>query len=127
MFRGSILAVVSALMSIALVAGSVACQSPSNGGVTINLEANNLAFNRQSITVSAGASVALVFNNRDAGVGHNFALYRDSSAQQSIFIGQIINGPNTITYNFTAPTEPGTYFFRCDPHPLQMTGSFIVQ
>ncbi|MBN1368825.1 MAG: cupredoxin domain-containing protein [Dehalococcoidaceae bacterium] len=100
---------------------------PGNGGTSVDLTASNIAFNLQTITVTAGASVTINFDNRDAGVEHNFALYEDSSAQQSIFIGQIINGPATITYTFDAPTEPGSYFFRCDPHPVQMTGTFIVE
>jgi plastocyanin len=29
-------------------------------------------------------------------------------------------------YTFTAPTQPGAYFFRCDIHTY-MTGTFIVQ
>jgi len=32
----------------------------------------------------------------------------------------------TTTYTFTAPSTPGTYFFRCDVHPETMTGQFIV-
>jgi len=105
--------------------------SPSNGSgnqdVTVDLTASNIAFDLQTITVPAGAEVKINFDNKDAGVAHNFALYEDSSAQQSIFVGQIINGPATITYTFNAPAEPGSYFFRCDPHPAQMTGTFIVQ
>ena len=100
---------------------------PNDEGVTIDLVAANIAFNLQTITVPAGARVTINFDNRDAGVPHNFALYRDSSAQQSIYIGQTIDGRAEITYTFDAPTEPGSYFFRCDPHPAQMTGTFIVQ
>jgi plastocyanin len=60
--------------------------------------------------------------------GHNFALYESKAAETEIFVGEIINGPDeTITYEFEAPSEPGTYFFRCDVHPLTMTGRFIVE
>lgn len=38
-----------------------------------------------------------------------------------------MTGPATTTYTFTAPSTPGTYFFRCDVHPTVMTGQFIVQ
>jgi plastocyanin len=58
---------------------------------------------------------------------HNFAAYTDQTANNVIFQGQIVTGPATATYNFTAPSTPGTYFFRCDIHPTQMTGQFIVQ
>ena len=86
-----------------------------------------MAFDQSTITVPAGASVTMNFDNKDSGVPHNFALYTDSSASKSIFVGQIITGPATITYKFTAPTTPGNYFFRCDVHPTAMTGTFVVQ
>jgi len=94
--------------------------------VTISLTAQNVAFDKSTITVSAGAAVTINFNNKDS-VPHNFALYTNSSATQpGIFVGQVVTGPTTVTYTFTAPTTPGTYFFRCDIHPSIMTGSFIV-
>lgn len=51
----------------------------------------------------------------------------DASASTTIFKGAIMTGPATTTYTFTAPSTPGTYFFRCDVHPTVMTGQFIVQ
>ncbi|MGD1118517.1 MAG: cupredoxin domain-containing protein [Dehalococcoidales bacterium] len=95
--------------------------------VTINLTAQGMAFDLSTITVPAGASVTLVFTNKDTGIPHNFALYTDSTASKSIFIGQIIRGTNTVTYTFTAPSTPGSYFFRCDVHPTSMIGTFVVQ
>jgi len=96
--------------------------------VTIDLVAENIAFNMNTITVPAGASVTINFNNKDSGISHNFSLYTDSNATPpALYQGKIITGPATTTYTFTAPTKAGTYFFRCDIHPTQMTGSFIVQ
>ncbi len=99
--------------------------TPVPASVTINLVAQNMAFDKNTITVSAGALVTINFDNRDS-VSHNFALYTNSNASTSIFVGQII-GRGTITYTFTAPTTPGNYFFRCDVHPTIMTGTFVVQ
>ena len=115
------------VLIVTLTACSLSNQTTAGRSVNVNLVAKNISFNLKTITVPAGASVTLNFDNQDSGVGHNFALYRDSSAQQSIFIGQIVKGPATIAYNFTAPDQPGSYFFRCDPHPPQMNGTFIVQ
>jgi plastocyanin len=95
--------------------------------VTIDLAAEHFAFDKSTISVPIGAIVTVNFNNKDSGIPHNFAVYNDSSASQTIFKGQNITGPATTTYTFTAPSTPGTYFFRCDVHPTQMTGSFIVQ
>lgn len=96
-------------------------------GTTVNLSAKNIAFDKSTITVPAGAAITVIFNNQDTGIPHNFAVYTDSSGQTMIFSGQIVTGPATVTYTFTAPKTPGTYFFRCDVHPTQMTGKFIVQ
>ena len=93
---------------------------------TFDLQAHDLAFNHDTITVQAGAQVTVNFNNMDAGILHNFALYTDSSATTMLFRGAYVTGPATTTYTFAAPSTPGTYFFRCDVHPTQMTGQFIV-
>lgn len=95
---------------------------------TVDLTAENIKFDKSTITVPAGAQVTVNFTNKDNGIPHNFAVYTDSSASQNIFKGEIVTGPATTTYTFTAPATPGTYFFRCDVHPQQMTGGdFVVQ
>lgn len=94
---------------------------------TVGLVAKNIAFNTSTITVPAGANVIVNFDNQDANIPHNFAVYTDSSAKTTIFKGQTITGPAKTTYTFMAPSKPGTYFFRCDTHPTQMTGQFVVQ
>ncbi len=105
--------------------------SPSAKSVTIDLVAENIAFNMSTITVPAGAAVTINFDNKDSQIPHNFALYQSGNgpsgtATAPIFTGQIIVGPSTTVYNFTAPTTPGNYFFRCDVHPTIMYGTFVV-
>ena len=95
--------------------------------VSVDLTAENVSFDKNTITVPAGARVTINFNNRDSGVPHDFAVYDTQAAQTVIFRGNIISGPEKTTYNFVAPNTPGTYFFRCDVHPGQMNGRFIVQ
>jgi plastocyanin len=101
----------------------------SGGGQTavIYLKAQNIAFNLSTITVPASAQVTVHFTNEDAGIPHNFAVYKTAAAQEIIFQGKVISGVSSTTYNFTAPTTPGSYYFRCDVHPTLMTGTFIVQ
>ncbi|MCE5338312.1 MAG: cupredoxin domain-containing protein [Methanomicrobiaceae archaeon] len=108
---------------------TTAATTAAAGGktATVDLTAENIKFDKSTITVPAGAAVTVNFNNKDSGVPHNFAVYTDSSASQNIFKGDTVTGPATTTYTFTAPATPGTYFFRCDVHPQQMTGDFIVQ
>jgi plastocyanin len=97
--------------------------TPQN--VTKDLTAQNIAFDLKTINVPAGSVVTINFVNKDT-VPHNFALYTDSSANTPLFVGKVIN-KGQITYNFNAPDAPGSYFFRCDVHPLAMVGTFIVQ
>jgi plastocyanin len=98
----------------------------TNGGSgqTINLVAKNFAFDKSTITVSAGAQVTISFDNQDSAP-HNFALYTNSAATDVIFKGTIITATQT-AYTFQAPAAPGSYYFRCDVHP-NMNGTFLVQ
>ena len=90
----------------------------------VKVTAKNFAFDRSIITVPAGSRISIEFVNED-GIGHNMAFYTSPSLSTTIYRGEIINGPRTITYSFNAPAKPGTYYFRCDPHP-NMNGQFIV-
>ncbi len=93
---------------------------------TVEIAADNLAFDTETITVPGGASVTMVFDNQDGGIPHNVAVYDGPLRSEAIFVGDIITGPAEITYTFTAPSEPGTYYFQCDIHP-SMNGDFIVE
>ncbi len=99
----------------------------ANASNVINVVAKNIAFNTKTITVPAGAKVTINFDNQDPKVQHNIAVYQTSAATMPIYVGKLITGPAKITYTFTAPSKPGTYFFRCDTHRTTMTGQFIVK
>jgi plastocyanin len=92
----------------------------------VDMTAQGFAFDKSVVTVPAGAAVTLHFVNNDVGVPHNVAIYESAAAKTIIFQGKRITGQQTIDYTFTAPTTPGTYFFRCDVHPAMMTGQFVV-
>ncbi len=94
--------------------------------VAIEITSQSIAFDKKTIIVSAGAKVTMNFHNQDNGVPHNFALYQDSSKQKAFFKGEIFKGVADKTYRFTAPSEPGSYYFQCDVHH-QMNGTFQVK
>ena len=128
----SLLLVVSACSSTATTAATTPAKpistSPAAGQpVTVELTAVQMSFSTSTISVPAGAQVTVNFHNNDSGIPHNLALYTDSTAKTSIYVGQVITGISSVTYKFTAPATPGTYFFRCDVHANSMTGKFIVQ
>ena len=122
------------LISLALVCvltGKAIAQKAGNTPaetrtVTVDLVAQGNAFDKQIITVPAGARVVISFINQDR-IPHNVSVYESRQARKVIYYGRIINGTQTVQYEFTAPEQPGTYFFRCDLHPRGMIGDFIVE
>lgn len=88
-----------------------------------------MKFDKDTITVKAGSQVTLKFTNSDTGVPHNWAAYTDSTASTLIPGAKTATctGPCEEEITFTAPDQPGDYFFRCDIHPAVMTGTLVVQ
>ncbi len=101
-------------------------QKSTGNEETIELTAQNIAFDKKTITVHSGTQVTMNFHNKDKGVPHNFALYQDSSKQKAFFKGEIFEGIADKTYRFRAPNDPGSYYFQCDVHPA-MNGTFQVK
>jgi plastocyanin len=95
------------------------------GGLVVEVTAQGLQFDTSALTAPASQAFTLVFNNNDPGVPHNVAIYTDSSASTSLFVGKVFNG--TATMDDQVPALPaGSYFFRCDVHP-QMNGTLVAQ
>jgi plastocyanin len=114
----------------------VACGGGSSGSGTdsstdippsdrLSIRASSLKFDKKTLVALPNRSVTVTFEN-DEGVLHNFAVYKDKSAKEKIYGGEIFNGKKTVDETFTAPAA-GEYFFRCDVHPDTMTGTFLVQ
>jgi len=95
------------------------------GGFPAHISANALQFSTSSLTFPAGTGVTLTFDNQDAGVPHNVAIYSDSGYTTAVFTGDIVTGPTKATYAIPA-LDAGTYYFRCDVHTT-MTGTVTVK
>ena len=117
-----------------LTVGVVACGVGSNGtdpsasaapSTHLSITAENVKFDKKTLVAVAGHPVSLQFENQDASVQHNVAIYRDKSAKESIFRGDIFNGVKTVTYSLPGQSV-GEYFFRCDTHP-DMNGAYSVR
>jgi plastocyanin len=100
---------------------------PSSGGsgATAQISANALQFSTSSLTWPAATGVRLTFDNQDAGLPHNVAVYSDSGYTTSVFTGDIVTGPTKATYDVPG-LDAGTYYFRCDVHPT-MAGTVTVK
>jgi plastocyanin len=103
--------------------GSVAACQPS--GTQLTIMTMNSAFDTGCLAAPAGKPFTITLDNMDPGIPHNVSIYTDDSAATALFTGDLVTGPDTITYEVGA-LEPGTYFFRCDVHPTTMTGTFVV-
>jgi len=97
---------------------------PQDGPDTeLTIKALNITFNREEMLFVADQPITLTFENLDAGVQHNVAIYEDSSAADELFVGDIFSGVETRDYSIPA-MPAGEYFFRCDVHP-NMNGDAI--
>ena len=101
--------------------GTEAGCSVSPGASVSVCASDDQSFSSDRLTAPAGEAFGLVFDNEDDGVPHNVAIYTDDSATESLFVGDLVVGPKTVTYDVPA-LDPGSYYFRCDVHP-QMSGT----
>jgi len=102
---------------------------PSDTGesATASIAAAGLEFDTATLTFPANAPVILTFDNQDdvnTTGPHNVSIYTDDTLAESLFKGDLVNGPATVQYQVPA-LEPGDYYFQCDVHPT-MTGSVSV-
>jgi plastocyanin len=106
--------------------GSSGATGGGGGGAAepATVTAQGLAFDTDSIALPAGTATTLTFDNQDAGVQHNIAIYADDSAAENLFRGDLVTGPDSADYAIPA-LDAGTYYFQCDVHPT-MNGSVTV-
>jgi plastocyanin len=97
--------------------------APGIGGPPV-VVAEGIQFDTGTIELPADTESQIVFENRDAGIDHNIAIYPDDTATEALFRGEIFPGPAERTYEVPA-ISAGEYFFKCDVHP-QMNGTVVV-
>jgi len=103
-------------------AGSAA-PSASAAAAGVELSAQNIAFDKTTLSVPAGAAFQLVFHNNDAGIPHNVEIKDGSGAD--VFKGEIFSGVDSRTYDVSS-LPAGTYKFACSVHP-NMVGELTAQ
>jgi plastocyanin/uncharacterized membrane protein len=103
---------------------AAACPSPSPPAILV-CAVSDQSFVTKTIDVPSGQPFDITFANEDEGVPHNVSIYTDDSATESLFMGDLVDGPATATYHVPA-LDAGSYFFRCDVHPV-MTGTLEVR
>jgi plastocyanin len=96
-------------------------QETTPAEATVAISAESIAFDTTTIQLPAGEPSVIAFENREA-VPHNVAIY---DGQEALFAGEIFPGPDSRDYEVPA-LDAGSYEFRCDVHPQQMTGTVDV-
>ena len=88
---------------------------------TIEITANDLAFDIDSFEAPADTAFCIQFENQE-NLPHNVSIYDGGT---NLFEGEFLNEPGSITYQVPA-LPAGEYSFVCDAHPLDMTGAVTV-
>lgn len=128
---GSALAGLLTVVALGVIVGGIVAAASGERALdetpavtTVTEVAKGSAFTEKSFTVQTEA-VTIHFRNEDKDVIHNIAVYTDKSAKQAVYFGRDLPTVGQTTYVFR--TKPGTYFFRCEFHPQQMTGTLTVE
>jgi plastocyanin/mono/diheme cytochrome c family protein len=95
------------------------------GGVTLELTAAGIAFDKKELEVPAGHPFAIHFTNTDQSTPHDVDIRLPDATV--VVDQQTITGPAEVTYTYKA-LEAGTYTFICSVHPIPaMTGTLTVK
>jgi plastocyanin len=129
----SLLVAVAAVLGVAVVGAGIAgaaqgerhFEKHGHEVPEVEIEAENVAFDKDELVVPAEEKVHIRFVNRDDQY-HNVAVYEsDDPDAKPIFNGDGFVGVDARTYEIKPP-ESGTYVFVCDFHP-NMKGTFVVE
>ncbi len=89
---------------------------------------NPLGYDPTEFTVPAGASVTIDYTN-ESNLPHDVQVFAGADNSSEVLgATEVITGPGAqSSMSFTAPSEPGDYFFWCSVHRSAMTGSYQVE
>jgi plastocyanin len=102
--------------SAAPSAAASAAPSAAAGGATVEIAAQNIAFDKAELQVPADTPFQIIFANNDPGVPHNVAIHEGTPTGPEVFQGEIFPGVETRTYDVPA-LAAGAYGFVCTVHP----------
>ncbi len=94
-------------------------------GPTLQIAAQNVAFDTAALTAPADTPFKIDFDNRDPSILHNVAIHEGSPTGPETFKGEVFPGPAKKTYDVPA-LPAGTYGFICSVHPT-MAGTLTVE
>ena len=118
------------ILALGLAACASGDASPSPGATltvadgAVEISADDLAFDASTIEAPAGEAFTVTLVNNESQP-HNFSVYTEEGGDV-IVEGEIITGPDQSTPVEVPALEAGEYFFVCDVHATEMTGTIVV-
>jgi mono/diheme cytochrome c family protein/plastocyanin len=107
-------------------AASAVATVPAVASDKLTITASAIAWNTDTLLAPASVPLTLTVQNNDAGIPHNFSIYKGKDATGDKVAGtEIATGVVTQTLNF-GPLDAGSYYYQCDVH-TQMQGTLTVQ
>lgn len=98
---------------------------PAADATVMTIVAQGIAFVPDQLGAPAGSALAITFDNRDAGVPHNLALFGDAGFSTKLAETEVASGP--VIQRLAVPgLVPGEYRFTCIVHPT-MTTTMVVR
>ena len=102
--------------------GATGTCSPTAAQPVVVVQGN--AFDKTCVAVAANRAFTISFENKDT-TAHGFTIAESETATTNLFQQAPVRGPQTVAMNVGA-LRPGTFFFKCQVHPNQMKGTFVV-
>ena len=122
------------ILALALVAAT-ATPTPA-GPATFDVSQGDNFFEADEFTVSPGQQLTFNLTNNGQSLHNMHIAGTDNTFDATLCeVGgdEPCSGPAALSpgdsavLTWTAPEEPGTFDFRCDFHPTEMTGTVIVE
>lgn len=103
--------------------------TPSGPCDKCTIEAKQIKFSTNKLTVKAGSSVSVAFTNADSGIPHTFTVWpSEAAAGKGTPLGDTGTfGSGTKTATFKAPAKGGSLYFDCIVHPTSMFGTIDAE
>jgi plastocyanin len=119
------LAIGSVLAVSVLGFGAHATPASADPAMWLTEVSTDNAFSQPSLSVPAGADIWLTLQN-DGQALHNWRVLGAKQPDGSDIGTKLLSAGQNHTIGFVI-SEPGTYTFLCDVHPVDMRGTLIVQ